>query len=59
MFREIRTSERITDNTVTTNNMHLMMALLDRRISDNTREEMKKIRKEERKESRFDPDKRI
>jgi len=59
MFREIRTSERITDNTVAIATNYELMRLLDRRISDSTREEIKNIRNEERKESRFDPDKRI
>ena len=59
MFREIRTSERITENSVVTATNYELMRLLDKRISDSTIEEIKNIRKEERKESRFDPDKRI
>lgn len=58
MFREIRTSERITDTSVTSTNYELMR-LLDKRISEKTIEEIRNIRNEERKVSKFDPDKRI
>lgn len=54
MFREIRSSERITDQMIRQNNM--TMAILDKRISDTTREELRKVKATEEK---FDPDKRI
>ena len=54
MFREIRRSEMITDQMIRQNNM--TMAILDKRISDTTREELRKARTTEEK---FDPDKRI
>ena len=58
MFREIRTTERITDTMVRTSVNNNVMRILDRRITPNTKRELEEARGE-RKESRFNPDKRI
>lgn len=64
MFREIRTSERITerDKEEARKNRRLM-EILDKRISDETTKELNNFWEEEFKrvaeEATFDPDKRI
>ena len=55
MFREIRTSERITEQDARRNER--LMQILDKRISDETIEELNNLEKEA--EAAFDPDKRI
>lgn len=59
MFREIRTSERITDQDERKNRR--LMEILDKRISDETIEELNNFWNEEfgKEASTFDPDKRI
>lgn len=54
MFREIRTSERITDQDE--RNRKELIAIFDKRISDETIKELKEFRKAA---ETFDPDKRI
>ena len=58
MFREIRTSERITDRDEEVRRNERLMDILDKRLTKETVEELKNFKKNEA-ESTFDPDRRI
>lgn len=59
MFREIRTSEKITDRFEEQNRNRRLMEIFDKRITDLTEEDRKFLEKDCKNNDNFDPDARI